>query len=357
MYRRARIGTAPRRLAAGFIVVALAMSAMAGSVVAGHLAEAVKSYTGCLNTGGTLTLIREGETPARTCPSGSTLAHFSGGDITGITVGTGLTGGGKNGSVTVSLDPQYALRQDCADADVVKWNATADAWECADDDDTTYTAGDGLELNGTEFSVDPGFALPDCTLGESATMVSDPTAVFGIWGCQQKADADQDCPTDEFVNGIDEFGGVECDGGSGSGGGATELVEFNQGASFANGVGVPDDGDYRSYASSTLGAGTWLIVAKGTVTLSGVSEGCGSGFCSGGDPAAGHAVCRLMLDGVELDRTDIRVVEGVDNHAYFPFALTNWEATAGGPVAVECGARNADAVGIRNVRAIAVKVD
>jgi hypothetical protein len=340
------------------LVAALATFTIAATAVAGHLDADVRSYTGCLTTaGGTLTMIREGDSPSKPCPKGSVEAHFSGGDITGVTAGTGLTGGGSNGNVTISLDPAYALRQDCADGQVVKWDDGAGAWNCAEDQDTTYTAGDGLTLDGTEFSVDPDFALPDCSLGDSATVVSTATSVFGEWGCEEKADADQSCPTDEFVNGIDEFGGVECGAGAGSGGGGAEfdLVEFNQGSNFINGVGIPDGGIYQAYASTTVGAGLWLFVAKGTVTRAGENEGC-TGFCDPGDPPSGHAVCRLMLDGAELDRTDVRVHEDGPDNAYFPFALTQWESTDGGTVAVECAATDADGVGIRNVRGIGVRL-
>ena len=336
--------------------VALAASLLAGGAMAGHQATGVKSYTGCLaNQGGTLTLIREGETPAKPCPSGSVVAHFSGADITGVTAGFGLTGGGINGNVSIALDPAYVLRQDCADGQVVEWDNSAGEWICAEDDDTTYTAGEGLVLDGTEFSLDPDYALPDCELGDSVVWTSTSISL-GEWGCAEKADADQACPADQFADGIDEFGGLECsDPGSGGGGGGVELVEFNQAADFGNGVGIPDDGTYRSYASTTVGAGTWLFIAKGTVTRAGENQGC-VGFCDGSDPVGGHAVCRLMLGGTELDRTDVRVHEDGPDHAYFPFALTNWESTSGATVSIECAAANADGVGIRNVRGVAINL-
>lgn len=346
----------PRAQMTGAAIAALLVATLvvAGSAAAGHLASDVKSYTGCLaKSGGTLTLIREGSTPAKPCPAGSTEAHFGGGDITGVTAGTGLTGGGTNGTVTLSLDPQYALRQDCASGQVVKWNG--DAWLCAADEDTTYTAGEGLALDGTEFSLAADVGLPDCSLGDSATMVLESTAVFPVWGCQEKADADQACDADEFVNGINETGRLECSSGGGVGGGAVEVVEFVQGTGYGGGVGIPDDGTYRPYASASLGAGTWMFVAKGTLTRSGENEGC-PGFCSADDPPSGYAVCRLTLGGVELDRTSVRVSEAGPNDINFPFAVTSWDVTQGGTVAVECAALHADGVGIRHVRGIAVRL-
>jgi hypothetical protein len=267
-----------RRLLAVVAAVAIGSTAIAGGALAGHLATDVKSYTGCLTKdGGTLVLVREGNAPAKPCASGSVQAHFSGGDITAVSAGTGLVGGGTNGALTLSLDPAFALRQDCAAGDVVKWDGNS--WECADDDDTTYSAGEGLELDGTTFSLDPDYGLPqDCSLGESATFLSDPQAAFGTWGCAQKADADEACPDGEFAHAIDEFGGLECDepagGGGGAGGGAFlgKQVNPTQGNIFDDHVGVPSDGVIRVYASVAVPAGTYVVLAKGDFDSEGNDE-------------------------------------------------------------------------------------
>jgi hypothetical protein len=47
---------------------------------------------------------------------------------------------------------------ECDTNDLPKWNGTS--WQCASDVNTTYTAGTGLALAGTTFSVSPPFQLP-----------------------------------------------------------------------------------------------------------------------------------------------------------------------------------------------------
>ena len=89
----------------------------------------------------------------------------SGGTVTQVSTGTGLTGGPITGSGTISLadngvtsgkiqDATIQLadlgQNACGTGQVIKWNGAA--WACAADDNTTYTAGDGLELvSGTQF--------------------------------------------------------------------------------------------------------------------------------------------------------------------------------------------------------------
>lgn len=56
----------------------------------------------------------------------------------------------------------------CSSGQVAKWDGTA--WVCSDDTDTTYTAGSGLSLTGTEFSIQPGYVS---VLASSAMLTSD----------------------------------------------------------------------------------------------------------------------------------------------------------------------------------------
>ncbi len=117
-------------------VVALAVQAFAQ----------VPTYTGCYSaSSGTINKLAKGFSPAKACNTGDVQVSFSAGDITKISVTGGLSGGGDNGDITISLDPKYSLPQSCAANQVAKW--TGSAWQCANDENTTYTNGTGLDLN------------------------------------------------------------------------------------------------------------------------------------------------------------------------------------------------------------------
>jgi hypothetical protein len=255
--RSSNVVSQRRRLALFIVGVPVALM-LAGGALAGHLTSDVKSYTGCLDKGGTLSLIAEGDSPKKPCPGGSVEAHFSGGDITAVIAGDGLLGGGTNGSVTLSLDPRYALRQDCADGQVVKWDGTSTSWVCADDENTTYTAGDGLDLDGTEFSINPGYQLPqDCDLNESPTLMLDDNLILTAWGCEAHADANQDCATGKFANGVDADGDLKCATPSSGSSGGTEV--WHTFTAYAN---APQGFD-ETVATLDLPAGTYLLHAAG----------------------------------------------------------------------------------------------
>lgn len=312
---------APRartRRAGGLAVATLvATFAIAGSALAGHLASGVKSYTGCLTTqGGTLTLIREGDAPARPCPGGSVEAHFSGGDITSVTAGTGLSGSGTNGDVTISLDPKYALRQDCATGQVVKWSGSA--WACANDNDTTYTAGIGLQLDGTEMSLDPDYRLPQgCSLGESATFTIDALHAFGFWGCQQKANADQNCASGKFANGVDASGDIKC--ATTTSGGAAPLAYT---AAPAGDVRMIDGGS-TEVVRMDLPKGRFFVSVTGTV------EGADLD-----DDSSGY--CFLQGPGGDGDSTKFHGINTVDSDPGVIALQSLFTLTAAASVDVTC---------------------
>ena len=65
----------------------------------------------------------------------NTFADSGSGDITAVTPGTGLSGGGTEGDVTLSIAAAFQLPQSCANGQVAKSNGSG-GWTCANDIDT-----------------------------------------------------------------------------------------------------------------------------------------------------------------------------------------------------------------------------
>jgi len=105
----------------------------------------------------------------------------SGGDITAVTAGTGLTGGGTTGSVTLAADTTYLQRRvssTCAVGSSIRAINADGTVLCEADDNTTYTAGNGLSLSGTQFSIAAPYQLPQtCISGQMPQWNS------GVWSC------------------------------------------------------------------------------------------------------------------------------------------------------------------------------
>jgi hypothetical protein len=115
-----------------FLLVCAAVSVVvlggAAVVASGaYPTDHVTVYTGCLSKSGTSagnisSVAASPTTPAKPCGSNQTLIHLSGGTITSVNPGTGLTGGGSDGSVTLAdaADKTYTgadfatSGQDCA---------------------------------------------------------------------------------------------------------------------------------------------------------------------------------------------------------------------------------------------------
>jgi hypothetical protein len=211
------------------VLVGVVMVVLGGTAViasGAYPTSGVAVYTGCLTAQGNINNVATSPTtPLHPCGTNQTLVQFSGGTITSVNAGTGLSGGGSDGAVGVSIAPGYQLPQGCAGGQVAKMGegkgGVGGTWHCADDQNTAYSNGTGLDLSSNSFSVDPSYQLPQgCAGGQVAKMGEGKGGVGGTWECANDqnttysgadfATSGQDCPSGQFVTGIDADGNLKC---------------------------------------------------------------------------------------------------------------------------------------------------
>jgi hypothetical protein len=308
------------------LIVLAGVCLLAGFSQAPAAGAAVQSYTGCLSP--ILNAIYDvapGDAPAHACVRPAAAIRLSSGDVTSLVAGTGLTGGGDNGDLSVSISPGYRLPQSCTNGQTPAWNGTA--WGCAsgasqadfnafvallgsagtinsnsnpvhwtklkgvpagfadgtDDVGPSYAAGTGLSISGTTFSVDPA---------------------------QVQNRISGTCPTGSSIRAIAEDGSVTCEGHTSYTAGDGLALTGSQ-FSVADGGITPAKlsfdpvmhDEFNAYSQLLLQAGTlndpgnpldWTklknvpsVIADPTLLQRRVS----------GDCAAGHAVRGVHADG------------------------------------------------------------
>jgi hypothetical protein len=289
--------TAKRLRPIGLAVAMIA--ALVGGATAGHLATDVKSYTGCVSKDGAIIKVKEGNAPSSACSGGQTEIHLSAGDITSISVGAGLTGGGVNGAVSIGLDAAFTLPQDCVAGEIVERSSSG--WTCGDDDDTTYAAGTGLNLSaGNVFSLEPDNVVIN---GES-------------------------CGAGEYVSGIGTDGHVNC----------ATLPSATQIQAYATALnGRFDLGGTETVLALNAPAGNYLLFATVELANDDFGESTSDAKCS----IPNFSTSFITMSGDEF-------VESVSLHS----ALTH----PGGPINLQCTEITAD-VDIQAASFQALRID
>lgn len=212
----------------GVLLTALAVAVVVvGTAVAAFPQDNVKLYTGCLTSGGTIVSVKEGDSPTQTCAAPSKVVKLSGGDITSVTAGTGLSGGGTNGAVTLNLDAAHSLPSGCTSGQVAK-SSGSDTWSCAADNDHTYSNGTGLDLSGNTFSIASDYRVTN----------------------------NQSCDSGEFATGLDGSGNLTC--GSPP---ATSQQTFTN--IQTSSMGILSDGLRHEVIARNVPAGDYSISAAG----------------------------------------------------------------------------------------------
>jgi hypothetical protein len=195
------------------LAAVIAVFASIGGAFAAYPDSNVAHYTGCLTAGGggggqINSVAISDTTPKNPCGPNQVLVHLSGGDITKVTAGTGLTGGGDNGDVPIGLDPAYSLPQSCNSGEFPDWGGQS--WQC-------FAAGTGLsaDTNGKTLGIANSYQLPQtCSEGQIAKSGGQNTA----WSCADETSysgsdfalSNQSCGTGQFVKGINAAGVAQC---------------------------------------------------------------------------------------------------------------------------------------------------
>jgi hypothetical protein len=214
----------------------------------------------------------------------------SGGDITGVTAGTGLEGGGATGDIGLSL------LTSCMPGQLLKWDGAA--WGCASDIDTDTDTDSGGDITGVGVGaaggITGGGTSGDVTLSLITTCAAGQLLKWNgtSWGCADDIDTDTDTNSGGDITAVTTSGGSGLVGGTVAGDAALslltscapgQLLKWN-GAGWACANDVDTDTDTNSGGDITdviAGAGLGGGGTAGAVTVS-VTAGTGITVGAGG---------------------------------------------------------------------------
>ena len=183
--------------------------------------------------------------------------------VTGVAPGTGLSGGGNGGNVTLGLGPTYQLPQTCNGGQLAQW--TGSVWTCGSPGTGTVTSvGTGAGLSGGPIttsgtlSVAPGgitsTMIADGTVG-GADVADGSIGALDVAAAQVQLRVAAPCPPGEFIRVVNVDGTVVCGADGNSGGTVT---------SVATGAGLT--------GGPITGSGS-LSVATGGITSAMIADG------------------------------------------------------------------------------------
>jgi hypothetical protein len=312
-----------RILIVNVTVSALVLAAAAVIAFGAYPQDTVTVYTGCLTSGGTITsLAASPTTPTKPCAATDQLIHLSGGTITKVTAGTGLTGGGSNGYVALGLDPAYSLPQSCVAGNFPGWSGSL--WQC-------YGAGTGLTADtaGKKLGIATTYQLPQtCTNGQITKSGGPNTA----WTCGNQqtysgsdfALSNQGCSSGQFVTGINSTGHTNCANDQTYSGADFALSNQNcTSGQFATGVdgtghpvcaAPPTNATHAYSVSLCCGGGNGVSLFDfGTTTVVTLNLPAGNFVLFGkvsivnNDHSDQDANCTLRSGGNDLDKSETRI--------------------------------------------------
>ncbi|MDH4226463.1 MAG: hypothetical protein OEV59_01730 [Deltaproteobacteria bacterium] len=190
----------------------------------------------------------------------------------------------------------------CANGQVAKSNGSA--WICVADADTTYTAGTGLMLTGTQFSVATPLSLSGANAGGSIITGSNSSTTMNSFGVKGESTA-----LSGFTHGV--IGTSSSPNGVGVTGNASNTTGNNWGvygvSNSSTGYGVYGGNASTGYAGYFNGK-THVqgnLTTSGNLTVSGMISGDGSGL-TGVTAAAWGSITGMpagFSDGTDNDTT------------------------------------------------------